>query len=914
MQTKADNKTLYLVDGSGYIFRGYYAIRPMNAPDGTPVNAVFGFTSMLLSLLRDHQPEHLVVAFDSKERGLRRDLYPQYKANRPPPPEDLLPQFPIFREVVNAFGIAQLDAGGWEADDLLAAGAVKGLEAGYDVVIITADKDLMQLIRPGVRLFDPMKSNWMGEPEVKDKFGVSPDRVVDVQSLAGDSVDNVPGVPGIGVKTAAELINTYGDLEAVLAAAVATDEKGKPLIRQNKRRERLVEHADDARVSRKLVQLYEEAPFPLGDDDWRWDGLELKETMALFDRFGFRRLRKHPVVETMRRKESQQAQAESHLDRSKYRLITEAKELLQVCDAIRTAGAFAWDTETTGLDHQEAELVGISLAWGRGEAVYIPVGHRDQSGALVSGQLPIPQVRALLSRLLSDDRLQRFAQNWKFDARVLGRYGFQVAGPTGDPMVAAYLLDPVRGSYKLDDLAQRLLQHHMIAYADIAEGLHHFGYVPLEKAVTYAAEDADATLRLAIRLRAELESEGMLALYDELELPLAPVLARMEDRGILLDGHVLARLSEELSQRIADSEVKCHTLAGEEFNLGSPKQLGVILFDKMGLPPSKKTKTGYSTDVTVLEKLSLQGHEIAQSLLAWRHDSKLRSTYTDVLPTLAWDDGRIHTNFRQTRTATGRLASNEPNLQNIPIRTEDGRRIREAFVAAPGHRLISADYSQVELRLLAHLSEDPILLESFQAGEDIHRRTASEIFDVPPLMVSADQRRAAKAINFGIVYGMGQLRLARELSIPRAEAKEYLERFRGRYEGITAWQDAVLKAAHENGYVTTMLGRRRPIPELRSPSARDVAQGERIATNTPVQGSAADLLKLAMIRIDAELMKHFPEARLLLTVHDELVLEVPEDQVQAVSELTRSSMEKVYPVAVPLLVDLGVGAHWGEAH
>lgn len=914
MNSEPGKQTLYLVDGSGYIFRGYYAIRPMNAPDGTPVNAVFGFAAMILALLRDHGPSNLVVAFDSKEKGLRRQIYPPYKANRPPPPEDLVPQFPLFRDVVEAFGIAQVEAGGWEADDVLAAGAVRGLEAGFDVVIVTADKDLMQLIRPGVRLFDPMKSEYMDEPAVEKKFGVRPDKVIDVQSLAGDSTDNVPGVPGIGVKTAAQLIHEFGDLEGVLAAALAVDEKGKPVIRQNKRRERLVEHADQARISRKLVTLYDDVPFPLTDADWSWNGPELQATMALFDRLGFRRLRNHPVINDLRRERSQEAQADSQLDRSKYRLITDAKELLQVCDQIRNAGSFAWDTETTGLDHETAELVGISLAWGPGEAVYIPLGHRDSEGEVLDGQLKVAQVRALVGRLLNDPRLDRFAQNWKFDARILAKYGFNLLPATGDPMIAAYLLDPVRGSYKLDDLAQRHLHHHMIAYKDVAEGLHHFGYVSLEKARAYAAEDADATLRLALKLRADLKEAKLLALYEEMELPLTPVLARMEDQGILLDPQVLSDLSEELAERIAQAEEDCHRLAGESFNLGSPKQLAVILFEKMGLPGSKKTKTGFSTDVTVLEKLKDDGHEIAERLLAWRHDSKLLSTYTEVLPKLRWADGRIHTSFRQTRTATGRLASNEPNLQNIPIRTEDGRRIRRAFVAEPGYRLISADYSQVELRLLAHLSQDPILVESFQAGEDIHRRTASEVFDVPPLMVSPEQRRAAKAINFGIVYGMGQMRLARELGISRAQAKDYLERFKSRYAGITTWQQELLKEAHEQGYVTTMLGRRRPIPELRSPSARDVAQGERIATNTPVQGSAADLLKLAMIKLDGLLRSDHPSTRFLLTVHDELVLEVPEDQVAVVSEATRRCMETAYPVSVPLLVDLGSGADWGDAH
>jgi DNA polymerase-1 len=907
--------TLILVDGSGYIFRGYYGIRPMHAPDGTPVNAVFGFASMMMALLRDHQPEHITVAFDRPGKGWRHDIYPEYKANRPPAPEDLVPQFSLIREVVDAFAISRMEEDGWEADDLIAAAATDALAQGFEVVMVSGDKDMMQLIRPGVRMFDPMKKIWVDEAVVADKFGCVPGKVIEVQAMAGDSTDNIPGIPGIGVKTAALLLAEYGDMEAVLAAAHAVDEKGKPLIRQNKRRERLQEHADLARISLQLVTLRDDAPFELTPAQWRWSRLDAPAVHALFDRLGFRRLQHHPVLTSAQRQAVQTEAAQSSaLDRSKYRCITDSQALLQVCDAIRTAGAFAWDTETTGLDPATADLVGISLAWGPGEAVYVPVGHVDEAGALRPGQISFVAVKSLLGRLLNDERLARFAQNWTFDARVLMTHGWEILPPTGDPMLAAYLLDSVDRNYGLDALARKHLDHVMIPFADALGDLEHFGCVDLEAATRYAAEDADATLRLAIGLGEALEAADLNRVYRTMELPLCRVLVRMEALGISLDAKHLIELSVELTARIAALEVEAHALAEEPFNLGSPKQVAEVLFERMGLPAGKKTKSGYSTDASVLQKLADDGHELPAVLLRWRHDAKLRNTYAEVLPKLIASDGRIHTRYLQVRTATGRLASTDPNLQNIPIRTADGRRVREAFVAAPGHRLISADYSQVELRVLAHMSEDPILVEAFLAGDDIHRRTAAEIFDVPPLLVSPEQRRQAKAINFGIVYGMGAFRLATELGISRAEANTYLDRFHARYAGVRTFHESCVQAAHSDGYATTIFGRRRPIPELRASSKRDVAQGERVAINTPVQGSAADILKLAMVQLDAALTEQFPASRLLLTVHDELVLEAPEAEASAVATLTKKVMEGAARLRVPLVVDVGTGVHWGQAH
>jgi DNA polymerase-1 len=909
-----DKPTLILVDGSGYIFRGYFAIRSMTSADGTPVNAVFGYSSMILSLLADFKPEQIVVAFDTKGPGFRHDIYPDYKANRPPAPEDLVPQFALIREATDAFGLHRVEAAGWEADDLIATAATKALENGQEVVVISADKDLMQLIRPGVRMLDPMKQRWIDDEYVREKFGCRPDQVVEIQALAGDSSDNVPGVHGIGVKTAALLLEEYGTLEGILAAANEVDDKGKPLIKQTKRRERLQEHADLARVSLELVTLRDDGPLEYDNDKFHWAGLDPARVSPFFDKLGFRRLQRHRLLNTARESRAAEAIAEGGLDRSGYRLIRDAKELLSVCDSIRQAGAFAWDTETTGLNPATDHMVGLSLAWGPGEAVYVPFDHVDEHGERRLDQLQWRMVRSLVGRLLTDERLKQYAQNWKFDARMMSAAGLQAKAPDGDPMIAGYLIDPVARNLKLDDLARQRLGHDMLPYNSVAADVPHFGYVDLDKACTYAAEDADATLRLALQMEPELRAGGFARLYEQVELPLSRVLSRMEDVGIGLNLDVLTELSAELAERLERAQAKAQELAGEAFNLGSPKQVGEILFTKLELPVLKKTKSGPSTDASVLEKLADQGHELPKVLLEWRHDAKLRSTYAEVLPKAIGPDGRLHTRYLQTRTATGRLASADPNLQNIPIRTAEGRRVRQAFSAQPGHVLISADYSQVELRVLAHMSGDKILIDAFSQGEDIHRRTASELFGVPPLLVTPDQRRDAKAINFGIVYGMGAFRLASELGIPRPQAQEYLQTFHERYAGVRRFHENCIKQAHAEGCAVTLYGRRRPIPEMRSSSKRDVAQGERIAINTPVQGSAADILKMAMVSLQDRLDRDHPNVRLLLTVHDELVLEAPEAELGATLTAVREAMEGAVQLRVPLVVDVGHGAHWGQAH
>ena len=906
--------TLILVDGSGYIFRGYFAIRSMTASDGTPVNAVFGYSSMILSLLADFEPEQIVVAFDTKGPGFRNEIYPDYKANRPPAPEDLVPQFALIREATEVFGLHQVEAAGWEADDLIATAAARAVEAGQEVVIVSADKDLMQLIRPGVRMLDPMKRRWIDEEVVREKFGCRPDQVIEVQALAGDSSDNVPGVHGIGVKTAALLLEEHGTLEGILEAANAVDDKGKPLIKQTKRRERLQEQAELARISLELVRLRDDGPLEYDTDAFHWSGLDPARVAPFFDRLGFRRLQRHRLLSEARQRQVAEAVSSGGLDRSGYRLVQDAKALLQVCDAIRQAGAFAWDTETTGLNPATDHMVGLSLAWGPGEAVYVPFDHVDEHGERRTDQLEWRMVRSLVGRLLTDDRLRQFAQNWKFDARMMSAAGLQVKAPDGDPMIAGYLLDPVARNVKLDDLARVRLGHEMLPYAAVAGELPHFGYVDLEKACAYAAEDADATLRLALHMEPELRAKGLSKLYDQVELPLSRVLSRMEDVGIGLNLDVLTELSAELAERLESAQQRAHELAGVEFNLGSPKQVGEVLFERLELPVIKKTKSGPSTDASVLDKLATQGHELPKVLLEWRHDAKLRSTYAEVLPKAVGVDGRLHTRYLQTRTATGRLASADPNLQNIPIKTAEGRRVRQAFSAGAGKVLVSADYSQVELRVLAHMSEDKILIDAFSQGQDIHRRTASELFGVPPLLVTPEQRRDAKAINFGIVYGMGAFRLAAELGIDRKQARDYLETFHERYAGVRRFHETCIKQAHADGVAVTLYGRVRPIPEMRSSSQREVAQGERIAINTPVQGTAADILKIAMVALNQRIEAECPDAQMLLTVHDELVLEVPQDRLEQTLGMVREVMEGAVSLRVPLVVDVGYGSHWGEAH
>ncbi len=885
-------KRLYLIDGSSYIYRAYYAIRHLSNSKGEATNAVFGFTKMLMKVVKDEQPDALAVIFDAKGPTFRKEIYPEYKANRSAMPEDLRPQIPVIKEVVRGFRMPGLELAGYEADDIIATLARKFEAQGMDVTIVTGDKDLMQVVSDRVRLLDTMKDKFFGIAEVMERFGVPPEQVVEVLGLAGDTSDNVPGVPGIGEKTASSLIQEFGTIENLL---VNIDKvKGK------KRQENLREFGDQALLSRRLVDLVYDLDLNPTLDELTLSEPDNEALTRIFKEMDFHKLVKDFSVE---RRSSGEG----------YRCILTREDFQLLLRDLRQAGRFAFDTETTSLNPLQADLVGLSFCVREGEAVYIPVGH---SYLGVPDQLPLAEVLEGLRPLLEDSAIGKIGQNIKYDALVLRRAGVVLRGIDFDTMIASYLLHPGASSHSMDAMASEHLQHKTISYAEMTgSGKKQicFSQVEIEKATVYAAEDADITLRLERLFAPQLQGE-VKSLFSEVEMPLLEVLVQMAWDGILLDDALLGRISEELSEKIAVLQSSIYALAGEEFNINSPKQMGEILFDRLGLPKGKKTKTGWSTDVKVLTELALE-HEIAAKILEYRSLAKLRSTYTDALPKLMEPaTGRIHTSFNQAVTATGRLSSSDPNLQNIPIRTEEGRRIREAFVPAEGCLLLCADYSQIELRVMAHLASEPALQQSFAAGEDIHRRTAGEIFGLFPELVSEEQRRRAKTINFGVLYGMGAFSLARELGISNKEAKGFIQRYFERYPRVLEFMEQLKAQAKELGYVTTLLGRRCAVAEIQSSNGAVRGFGERNAVNYPIQGSSADIIKVAMVRIARCLQAQGLRSRMLLQVHDELVFEVPLDEVETMRELVRQEMEGACELSVPLKVEMGTGANWREAH
>jgi len=888
--------TLYLVDGSGYVFRAFYAIPHLSTSQGMPTNAIRGFTSMLRALLASERPDHIAVAFDTKHKTFRSDLYPDYKANRPPPPPDLVPQFPWFRKVVRAMNIPALELAGYEADDVIGTLARRAVEEwDYDPVIVSGDKDLLQLVDDRTTMIDPMKRKRFGPSEVEERFGVPPERVADVLGLAGDTSDNIPGVPGIGEKTAAKLLGTYGTLDDLLARA--DEVKGK-------RGQSLRDFSEQALLSRDLATIRRDVPIDVDRAALALTEPDVDALRALYTELEFDRL----LAELGDEPEEAVEAEEAH----EYRCLTSLEQVHEAVAAALEADLVAFDTETTSTDPMLAELVGVSLSWAAGTGVYIPVAHAYASAP---DQPPLDDVIDALRPLLEDPAQPKVAQHAKYDWNVLRHHGVDVRGIVGDPMLASYLLDPARRSHGLDNLAREFTGHRMIPYAEATAGLGDgtFAMVPVERATEYAVEDADYTLRLAELLGARVADAGFASLYEDVELPLSRVLGHMERAGMLVDSARLAALSEDFAGRIATLEAEVHELAGRAFNIGSPKQLAEVLFNELGLPVVKKTKTARSTDQSVLEQLAPK-HPLPERVLAWRHLSKLKSTYVDALPAAIHPrTGRVHSSFKQTVAATGRLSSDSPNLQNIPVRTEEGRRIRRAFVAPPGHVLLSADYSQVELRILAHLSGDEALIAAFEAGDDIHRRTASEVFGVFPEMVSSEQRTAAKAINFGIMYGMSAFRLARELKIGQKKAKAYIDAYFARYAAVKAFVDRTVELARRDGYVTTLFGRRRFLPELSARSHVARARAEREAVNSPVQGTAADLLKLAMVEVGDAIEAGRLAARLVLTVHDELLFEVEREAAERVGEQVRELMSGVAELAVPLDVDVAWGESWAEA-
>ena len=886
-------KRLFLIDGSSYIYRAYYAIRHLSNSQGMATNAIYGFTNMLLKVIRESQPDQLAVIYDSKGPTFRKDIYPEYKANRSAMPEDLVPQIPYIKRVVEAFNLPGIEKAGYEADDIIATLASKFAAKGIEVTVVTGDKDLMQIVSDRVCLLDTMKDKISGPAEVFERFGGA-DKVVEVQALAGDSSDNVPGVPGIGEKTAKALIDEFGDVETLLASLDQL--KGK-------RRENLENFADQARLSKQLVTLITDLDLDVDDDAF---------VMAEPNRQALTELFKECEFNKLLQEFSDDSRASAK--EASYRAVLNERDLAEMVAALEASERFAFDTETTGLDPLRADLVGLSFAVIAGEAWYVPVSHRYLG---VPEQLPLDKVLAAVGPLLGSAEHLKIGQNLKYDILVMGRVGVAVTEPLFDTMLASYLANSAAQSHGMDSLATELLDYRTIPYSEVAGSGKKkicFDEVEVEKATVYAAEDADITLRLYEKLLPMIAEQQQQELFDHVEMALLPILVKMEQAGIRIDAELLNGLSADMEKKLAALEVEIHGLAGTTFNIGSPKQLGEVLFERLGLAKGKKTKTGWSTDVEVLSNLA-EEHEIAAKILDYRSLSKLKGTYTDALPKLIHPDtGRIHSSFNQAVTATGRLSSSDPNLQNIPIRTEEGRRIREGFIPSEGCLLLAADYSQVELRILAHMADEPALKEAFARGEDIHRRTASEVLGLFPEMVTDEQRRQAKAINFGVIYGMSAFGLAKQLGISRREAQTFIDTYFERYPGIRTFMDSCIAEAREKMYVTTLLGRRCAIPEINSKNGAVRGYAERNAINYPVQGSAADIIKVAMVRIAHRLVREGLETRMLLQVHDELVFDVPEGELENVTALVTEEMEGAVDVSVPLLVEVGHGHNWREAH
>ncbi|MEL6386690.1 MAG: DNA polymerase I [Pseudomonadota bacterium] len=919
---------LYLIDASAYIFRAFHALPPLSrASDGLPVGAVSGFCNMIWKLLEDlrgpDRPTHFACIFDHSSYSFRNDLYADYKANRPPPPEDLRPQFPLVRQAAIAFATHALEQEGYEADDLIATYTRRAEQLGARVTIVSSDKDLMQLVSDRVQMLDTMKNKVMGLDAVAEKFGVTPDKVIDVQALAGDSVDNVPGAPGIGVKTAAQLIAEFGTVEALLERAEE--------IKQPKRRQTLIDHADDVRISKTLVTLKDDVPLDRALEDLAVADPDPETLLAFLEEMEFRtitrRIREHFAGEGIAVETIGETSDQPAVDHSAYETVTDVDRLKEWVVRAERQGHVCIDTETDSLDAVSARLVGISMALGPNAACYIPLRHVDPEGDDLLGgaapkQIDFDTAIGVVKPLLEDRCVLKIGQNIKYDVAVLQSVGIALA-PVDDTMLLSFALHAGQHGHGMDELSERFLSHSPIPFKQVAgtgKSQVTFDRVPLEKATPYAAEDADVTVRLWGLLRPRLPREAVSAVYERLDRPLIPVVADMERAGIKVDRDKLSRLSSDFAQRMAAYEAEAYELAGREFNIGSPKQLGEILFNEMGLPGGKKTKTGaWQTGADVLETLSAEGHALPRAILDWRGLSKLRSTYTEALQqAINPHTGRVHTTYSMAGAQTGRLSSNDPNLQNIPIRTEEGRKIREAFIAEPGHKLISADYSQVELRLLSHLADIDALKAAFQDGLDIHAMTASEMFDTPIEGMDPMIRRRAKAINFGIIYGISAFGLANQLAIPREDASSYIKAYFAKFPGIRTYMDETKALAKAQGYVETAFGRRLHLKDINSKNGPSRAFAERQAVNAPIQGSAADIIKRAMIAMPAALKAAGLKAKMLLQVHDELIFEAPDDEVGAtldvVSATMRSAPLPALSLSVPLVVDANAAETWAEAH
>ena len=902
---------LILVDGSGYIFRAFHALPPMTRGDGTPVNAVFGFTNMLARFLKDHIGTHIAVVFDAGSQTFRNRIYDQYKAQRPDPPAELIPQFKLVRDATAAFGVACVELDDWEADDLIATYARVAREAGLNVTIVSSDKDLMQLVRPGVGMLDPMKQKPIGPTEVMEKFGVPPEKVVDVQALMGDSVDNVPGVPGIGPKGAAELIQTFGDLETVLAAA--------PSMKASKRRDNLIAHAESARISKKLVILSDQAPLPLDIEALTAQPIDRTRLADFLHGMGFRstalRLGLEPGQAELTAA-TEAAPAAPAAAFGPYGIISTIEALTAFAQTATRARRLALHVQTDGNPRPlQAALLGIALAVEPGRAVYIPL----PTAELTEPRLPLADVMVVLSPILADASILKIIANAKYARLLLTQAGFPAPAPCDDPCLIAYAQTAGAHDHDLATLAPRHLGHtpkSLDETTGTGRNRLTFAQVPVGTAAAYAAEQADVALRLFNAVRPGLRTNHALGLYEQLERRLIPVLAEMERAGIRVDETELRRMSKDFGERMAVMETNAHRLATRPFGMGSTKQLGEVLFDELKLPGGKRTPSGiWGTDANVLQTLADQGFELPATVLEWRQLAKLKSTYADALvEEINPATGRVHTSYAMAATTTGRLSSNDPNLQNIPIRTQEGARIRKAFVAEPGNVLVSADYSQIELRLLAHVADIPALREAFALGQDIHARTASEVFGIPLEQMDGVTRRRAKAINFGIIYGISAFGLARQLGIEPGEAKTYIDAYFARYPGIRDYMERTKEEARIHGYVTTPFGRRCYIPGIADKIPARRAGAERQAINAPLQGGAADIIKRAMVKLPASLRDAGLSARLLLQVHDELLFEAPAAEAEALAALVKRVMEGAATLSIPLVVETGTGLSWGDAH
>ncbi len=890
-----EEKTIYLVDGTSYLHRAYHAVAPLSTSTGFPTNAVMGFTRMLLKLLAEKSPRYLAVVFDAKGPTFRHEMFEDYKSNRPPMADDMAVQIPKVKEILEALNIKILEKEGYEADDLMGTLAKTAESKGYNVVLVTGDKDFRQLLSPRVQMWDTMRDKVTTHEDLKKEYGLDPSQFVDVMGLAGDSGDNIPGVNGVGEKTAIKLIKQFGSLEGVLEHLDKV--KGKKL------KENLSRCKDSAILSKELVRIDCHVPLEIDLEDLELGDPDREKLSQIFRDLEF--------------KELWDQFAQRSKEEVDYRLCSSVSELTSMVKSIKEKQLVSFDTETTSQDPLRAKIVGLALCWEEKRAYYIPVGH---VGLGASTQLGMEEVIKILRPVLEDEAIKKVGQNIKYDAEVLWTHGIQMKGIHFDTMIASYVINPGLHQHKLDLLAQQYLNYKMTTYKELTgkgKNAINFSRVPVEKAKDYSCEDADITLRLMRVLERRLKEEGNEALFYELEMPLLPVLMDMELTGIKVDIPSFKEMSKQFGQRLKELEREIFQEAGVEFNINSPQQLGWVLFEKLQLPVQKKTlKTKrYSTDLKTLKKLAACESKVPELVLRYRSLAKLKSTYLDALIKLVNPDtGRLHTSFNQTVTATGRLSSSNPNLQNIPIRTQEGREIRKGFVAEEGHVFVSADYSQIELRVFAHYSGDKSLVEAFLKGEDIHTRTAAEIMGVEPEAVTPEMRRVAKAINFGIIYGMGPQKLAEELEIDLSTAKAYITKYFERYQGVKEYREKMIQMAREKGFVTTLFNRKRHLPEINHSKHVIRAEAERMAINTPIQGTAADLIKKAMINIHQRLEREGLRSKMLLQVHDELLFESPQDEVERLVPLVKAEMEGVYSLNVPLKVDIGVGFNWEEAH